>query len=247
MINVLICGINSEFGKAVYQLSKDTNLNIVCGVDKGIMADQINCPIYKSFDEVREVIDLVIDFSSPDMLDDVLAFVTENGCPLIESTAGYTQKQKTKIKKAGEKAPIFMSYNLSVGVNLMLKLCVEIATSVPSYDIEIIEKYDSQKINAPGSIALSIAQEINQALGGNRKIVCGRKAKRRSDEICIHAVRGGLKHDEHEIMFIGEKEIITIKHSAFDNLLYADGAIKLVSFMIGKPNGYYTIKDYFNS
>ncbi len=246
MINVLICGINSEFGKTVYQQSKDTNLNVVCGIDKGMVGDY-NCPVYKSFDEVREVVDLVIDFSSPDMLDDVLEFVTENGCPLVESTTGYTQKQKAKIKKASEKAPIFMSYNLSVGVNLMLKLCVEMATALPTYDIEIIEKYDAQKINAPGAIALNIAQEINLALGNTKKIICGRSSKRRGEEICIHSVRGGSKHDEHEIMFLGEKEVISIKHSAFDNLLYADGAIKLASFMNGKPNGYYTLKDYFKS
>ena len=244
MINVLICGISTDMGKCVYEVAERNGINIVCGVDKKI-SGEFTCPVYKSFEEVRELVDVIIDVSSPDMIKETLAFAIDNNYPLIEGTTGYTAKQKETIREAGKKIPVFMSYNLSLGVNVLFKLCVETARMLKGYDVEIIEKYNSRKKNAPGATTLAIANELNLALGGNKKIIIGRSSARRSDEICIHCVRGGAISSDHEILFIGEKELITLRHITEDNSLYAEGAIAITKFLSGKPAGYYTIKDYF--
>lgn len=245
MKNVLICGISTDMGKCVYEVAERSGINVLCGVDKKINGE-FTCPVYKSFEEVRELVDVIIDVSSPDMLDEAIGYAIENGIPLIEGTTGYDQKQKELIKKAAEKIPVFMSYNLSLGVNVLFKLCVETARILKDYDIEIIEKYNAAKKNAPGATTVAIANELNEALGGKKKIVIGRSGARHSNEIGIHCVRGGSIDSEHEVLFIGEKETITLSHVTEDDSLYAEGAVAIIKFLSDKKKGYYTIKDYFD-
>ena len=248
MKNVLICGIATDMGKCVYKEAERQNLNVVCGVDKSLNGDwEFDCPVYSSYDDVREFVDVIIDVSSPSMLGSTLAFAKENSCPLREGTTGYTAKQKQDIMLASESIPVFMSYNLSLGVNVMFKLCVEAAKMLKNYDIEIIEKYSPLKINTPGATTISLANELNLALGGNRKIVIGRTNGRKGDEICIHCIRGGSASNEHEILFLGKKEKLSLLHVTDDNSLYADGAIAIINFLSDKKSGYYTIKDYFET
>lgn len=244
MKNVLICGISTDMGKCVYEVAERNGINVICGVDKKI-SGEFTCPVYKSFEQVRELIDVIIDVSSPDMLDQTLSFALENGIPLIEGTTGYTKKQKESIVKAAEKIPVFMSYNLSLGVNVLFKLCVETAKMLKDYDIEIIEKYNAKKINTPGATTIAIANELNEALGGSRKIVIGRSSARHAGEIGIHCVRGGAIDSEHEVLFFGEKEEIKLSHITVDDALYAEGAVAIIKFLSDKQKGYFTIKDYF--
>lgn len=249
MVNVLICGINDEKAQRVYNLTKQNpDVHIVCGVGSmATISGNIECPVYTALDQVREIVDMIIDFSASEMLDQVLEYAIKNKCKLIECSVGYTKEQKQKVKDAAKLIPIFVSQYLSIGVNLLFKLCVKAAETLGKYDVEIIEKYYSYKKNAPGSITLSLAEDIKEALGGNRKIVIGRSSKRHGDEICIHCVRGGNILGEHEILFIGEREVITIKHETLDKSLYAEGAVKIAIFMANKPAGYYTMKDYFRN
>lgn len=245
--NILICGISSRTGAAVYNLVKDKHdINVVCGVDAhNSLAFNCDFPVYKSFDEVREIVDMVIDFSTPDMLDEVLKYVSDNNCILIEGTAGYTKKQKEKVTEFGSKAKVFMSNYLSVGINLLFKLCFEAAKTLGTFDVEIVEMYYRDKVNAPGATTMGLAEYINEALGGTRKIVVGRTSKRKGDEICIHSVRGGTMTGEHVVMFIGEKETLTLKHESLSTSVYGDAAYGVINFMKNKPVGFYSMKDYF--
>jgi len=247
MKNILICGIFSKTGMSVYDSVKDKeDLNVVCGVDAyNPMIGDCDFPVYKSFDEVREAVDIVIDFSTPDMIDQVMEFVTENNCILIEGSSGYTHKQKEYIRESGKNACIFMSNYLSSGLNLLFKLCFEAAKSLGKFDVEIVEMYYNTKVNAPGATTLSLAEYINEALGGNRKIVVGRSSKRKGDEICIHSVRGGTLAGKHEVMFIGEKEILTVMHDTLDISIYGDAAYSVINFMKDKPYGFYSLKDFY--
>ena len=246
MVNVLICGINTDMGRCMYEVAERNGINVVCGVDKTI-GGTFSCPVYRSFDEVCEIIDFVIDVSSPDMLDDILAFAKDNNFPLIEGSVGFSAKQKEQLEKAGEFIPVFMSYNLSLGVNLLFKVCVETAKALKDYDIEIIEKYNAKKINAPGATTINLANELNEAVGGDRKIVIGRSSQRKSGEICLHCVRGGNIDSQHDVLFVGDKETITISHVTEDDALYAEGAIAIINFLKGKKSGFYSMKDYFST
>ncbi|HBK02787.1 MAG TPA: 4-hydroxy-tetrahydrodipicolinate reductase [Clostridiales bacterium] len=244
MINVLISGINGGTGKKVYELiTKTDGFNLVCGVDKAIGGD-FNCPVYKTFDEVKEMVDVAIDFSDPDELSHVLEFVKENGCALAEGTTGYTKAQMQQIKKLSESSPVFISHNLSLGTSMLFRLARIAATELKNFDIEIIEYRDREKQNAPGATTLSLARDILETLGEKNKIVSGRNGKRKPGEICLHSVRGGNLAGANEILFIGEDELIQIKHESFDNLLFARGAIKAARFIAKKTAGFYTMKDF---
>lgn len=251
MINVLICGINDEKAQRVYNLTKgDPDIHTVCAVDSKatmLSTSTLDCIVYSDFDEVRENVDMIIDFSASQMIDQVLEYAVKNKCALIECSVGYTKEQKQKVRDASKHIPVFVSQYMSKGLNLLFKLCSKASEMLGNYDVEIIEKYYNYKKNAPGSITLSLAEEINEALGGDRKIVIGRSSKRHGNEICIHCVRGGNILGEHEILFVGEREVITIKHETLDKALYAEGAIQIVGFMANKPAGYYTMKDYFKN
>lgn len=244
MINVLISGINDGTGKKVYELiTKTEDFNLVCGVDEAIGGD-FNCPVYKNFDEVKEMVDVVIDFSKPERLPFVLEFVKENGCALVEGTTGYTKVQMQQIKKLSETLPVFISHNLSLGTSMLFRLARIAASELKNFDIEIIEYRDREKQNAPGATTLSLARDISETLGEKSKIVSGRNGKRKQGEISLHSVRGGNIAGANEILFIGEDELIQIKHESFDNLLFARGAIKAARFIVEKTAGFYTMKDF---
>ncbi len=247
MINVLICGINDEKAQCVYNLTKaNPDINVVCGVDSNAtMLSNLDCTIYSDFDAVVDAVDIVIDFSQSKMIDEVLEYSVKNKCTLIECFVGFNAEQKQKIKDASKIIPVFMSQYLSLGVNLLFKLCAKASKALENYDIEIIEKYYSYKKEVPGTITTALAEEINAIFGNTRKIVLGRSSKRHGSEICIHCVRGGNILGEHEILFIGEKEVISIKHETLDKTLYAESTIRVIDFMKDKPCGYYTMKDYF--
>ena len=244
MINVLISGINDGTGKKVYELiTKDEDFNLVCGVDETIGGD-FNCPVYKNFDEVKEMVDVVIDFSKPERLPFVLEFVKENGCALAEGTTGYTKAQLQQIRKLSESLPVFISHNLSLGTSILFRLARIAAAELKNFDIEIIEYRDREKQNAPGATSLSLARDIFETLGEKSKTVSGRNGKRKPGEISLHSVRGGNLAGANEILFIGEDELIQIKHESFDNLLFARGAIKAARFIVEKTAGFYTMKDF---
>lgn len=249
MINVLICGINNEKAQCMYNLTKNNpDINIVCGVDyNNNVLSNLDCTVYGDFDEVDDAVDVVVDFSASAMLDEVLEFSVKNNCTLIECFIGFNADQKSKVMEASKQIPIFVSQYLSLGVNLLFKLCAKASKALEGYDIEIIEKYYNSKKDTPGAITTALAEEINEILGGERKICIGRSSKRHGSEICVHCVRGGNILGEHEILFIGEKEVITIKHETLDKTLYAESAVKILGFMKNKPAGYYTMKDYFHN
>lgn len=252
MINVLICGINSEMGKSFYNATKkfSNEINVVSAVAKSFPSDiEADLPIYRSFDEVKEVVDVVVDFSCPEMLSELLQFSTENGCAIVEGTQGLSDKQKDQIKECAKIIPIFLSVNISIGVNSLMKLCLNAAKDLRDFDIEIIEEHQATKANAPSMTAKLIANTINESLGRSRKIISGRKGNdgRPKDEICIHSVRGGGLAGETRVMFIGEFETITIIHSAHSKFLFSQGACDIVKFIVGKTPKVYNLADYFKN
>ena len=243
MINVLICGIGGKMCGVLSELLKDDDkAKAVCGVD--IHApENINIPVYKSFGEVKEKVDVIIDFSSPAALNDELDWAVKNGVNVVLGSTGYDDKQLKLIDACSKKIAIFKTANFSLGVNLLMKL-VRTAAEVlgEKFDIEIIEKHHNQKADAPSGTALMLAQSANIE---NKDYLYGRDKNtgKRGKEIGIHAVRGGTIVGEHEVMFAGEDEIITLSHSARSKKVFAAGAIKAACFLAGKPAGKYDMQD----
>lgn len=247
MTNILISGILGHMGRNVYELAAaDADLHCVCGVD---LREEAFCgvPVYDSFNKVKEPVDVVIDFSSAANLANILAYCGRTGCGVILAATGYTEADLAAIDAAAKTFPVFKTANLSVGVNLLQKLVKEAAAFLgEAFDIEIVEKHHNLKKDAPSGTALMLAESANEGAGGTKHFLYGREGMvgaRDKAEIGIHAVRGGTIVGEHEVLFAGEDEILTLSHSARSKKVFAAGALRAAKFLKGRPAGRYDMND----
>ena len=246
MTKVLLCGACGKMGaKVLALLENDPDATVVCGVD--LFPKEIGIPLYKSFAEVTEDVDVIIDFSSPVGLQDRLEFAKTRGAGIVLASTGFTQDDLATIQSYEDSVAIFRTANLSLGINLMQAL-VKAAAQVlgDAFDVEIIEKHHNLKKDAPSGTALMLADSVNEAFDGKKQFVYGREGivgAREKKEVGIHAVRGGTIVGEHEVIFAGEDEVITISHSAASKRVFATGAIRAAKWLPGKAPGRYEMKD----
>lgn len=246
MTKVLLCGACGKMGANVLALlENDPDATVVCGVD--LFPKEIGIPLYKSFAEVTEDVDVIIDFSSPVGLQDRLEFAKTRGAGIVLASTGFTQDDLATIQSYEDSVAIFRTANLSLGINLMQAL-VKAAAQVlgDAFDVEIIEKHHNLKKDAPSGTALMLADSVNEAFDGKKQFVYGREGivgAREKKEVGIHAVRGGTIVGEHEVIFAGEDEVITISHSAASKRVFAAGAIRAAKWLPGKAPGRYEMKD----
>lgn len=242
MINAILCGSGGKMGKFVYNSAvKDGNINIVAGVDR--VNNGENFPVFSDFSKINVKTDVIIDFSNPVLLDDLLEYAINNSIAVVIATTGYTDSQIEKIKKAAEKIPVFFTYNMSLGVNLICNLAKKAASILGDlFDVEIIEKHHNQKIDAPSGTAIMLANAVNEVFDGKMNYEYDRHSKRQKrpkNEIGIHSIRGGTIVGEHDVIFAGQDEIVTISHQAFSKEVFAVGAVKAARFISKKPHGLY--------
>ncbi len=250
-MKIIINGCNGKMGQAVEKSATAFgNCEVVAGVDLyGTPSSPF--PVFKNLkeisDEITQKIDVLIDFSNPSALDDILEYVEKVKIPAVICTTGFTDSQVEKIRDVSKYVPIFYSRNMSLGINLLLELSRK-ATKIlgNDFDIEIIEKHHNQKIDAPSGTALMIAEEISSTMEDKPHYIFDRsktKEKRTKNEIGIHSVRGGTIPGDHEVIFAGEKEIITLSHHAQSREIFANGAIKAAKYLVNQNPGFYTMKD----
>ena len=162
-------------------------------------------------------------------------------------TTGYSAEQVEALKTAAQTQPVFYSRNMSLGINLLIELSKKAAKVLgDQFDIEIIEKHHNQKIDAPSGTALMLADAIASVRDGETQYVYDRHAqrkKREKSEIGLHAVRGGTIVGEHEVVFAGNHEVITLSHSAQSKELFATGAVNAAVYMCSKGPGLYDMSD----
>lgn len=247
MTKLIITGANGKMGRVIRDIvSKRDDCEIVAGVDLNTESDGL-FPIYPAISQVTEKADAIIDFSNPVLLDDLISYSKETGTPLVIATTGYNDEQKKKIADASSQIPVFFTYNMSMGINLLANLAkkaVEILGD--EFDIEIVEKHHNQKIDAPSGTALMLADAICEEIDKPMKYEYDRHSKREKrtkNEIGLHAIRGGTIVGEHDIIFAGRDEIITLSHSARSKEIFAVGAVNAAVYMAGKPAGLYDMKE----
>ncbi len=246
MINILLSGACGKMGNAVARCAnEDDSLKIIAGVDKAEML--CDFPIYKSFDDVKVIPDVIIDFSHISVLDNLLTFAIKNNIAVVLATTGYSESQIAKIKDAANNIPVFFTANMSLGVNLLCSLAKSAAKILGSnFDVEIIEKHHNQKLDAPSGTALMLANAVNEVFDDKYTYEYDRHSKRQKrskNEIGIHAIRGGTIVGEHDVIFAGHDEVITLSHAAQSKEVFAAGAVKAAKFIVGKPNGMYDMGD----
>lgn len=248
MIKVIICGIGGKVGSSLIPvISKKDNLQLVAGIDKFASQSNFAVKVFPSFKDCDIVGDVVIDFSRPEALEDILEYCIKTGAKLVLSTTGHTAEQQEKINEAAKIIGIFQSSNMSLGVNLLINLSKQAARFFGnSYDIEIVEYHHNLKVDSPSGTALSIANNINEVFEDNKHFVYGRHGredKRTPADLGIHAVRGGTIVGKHDVMFIGTDEIVTLTHEAQSRQVFAMGALRAAEFMMDMPAGRYSMDD----
>ncbi len=232
-------------GNVLSLLNSDREAVAVCGVD--LFPKNIGLPVYKSFSEIKEEADVIVDFSSADGVAERLEYAKTHRLGIVLASTGFPPADLALIDEYAKDVAIFKTANLSLGVNLMQAL-VKAAAEVlgNNFDVEIIEKHHNLKKHAPSGTALMLAESVNEAFEEKKTVVNGRDGivgARTKNEIGMHAVRGGTIVGEHEVIFAGEDEIVTISHSARSKRVFAVGAIRAAKFLKGKAAGRYEMKD----
>lgn len=251
MIKILMHGCNGKIGRAITRLIKEQeDIEIVAGVDPYLEVPN-TYPVFANVSECNITTDVVIDFSTATAVRPLIEYCINKKLPAVICTTGLSEEDVTYLKEASKQVPIFFSANMSLGVNLLIALAKR-ATEIlgdSGFDIEIIEKHHNQKIDAPSGTALAIADAINDTLNHEYAYRYDRsttREKRPKKEIGIHAVRGGTIVGEHDILFAGNDEFITLSHQATSKEVFANGAIKAAKFLAHKAPGLYNMDHLLN-
>ena len=227
MTNIILSGCCGKMGRVIAEEVKlRDDCEIVAGVD--VFSDNSSgFPIYSSFDKIGENADVIIDFSNPSALDGMLKYAVSNKVPVVICTTGFSSEQVNVIKKASENTAVFYSGNMSLGINLLIELAKKAEKVLgKAFDVEIIEKHHNRKLDAPSGTAMMIADGISQAMEQEPQYVYDRhsyRKKREKNEIGIHAVRGGTIVGEHQVIFAGHDEVLTLTHQAQSREVFAVG------------------------
>lgn len=236
-IRAIVAGALGRTGGEVVSALLGGNLekiSLACGVDLRAAAGEMRggVPIYADFDKISESADVIIDFSSAQGLAARLEFAKARGICIVLAPTGLSAANEAMISEYARFVPIFRAANFSLGAAVTEILCAQARRLLPcEFDAAIIEKHHKTKKDAPSGTALSIAKAIDGATEKG-----GKKTE-------IHALRLGTFSGEHEIIFAGDGETVTIIHHAENRRIFALGAIKAAGFLIGKPAGLYGMKD----
>lgn len=247
MLKVIINGCSGKMGRVLAKcVIEDPELELICGVSPN-NTDNLNFKTYTNFNDIKEVADVIIDFSHHSALNEVLRYSVDTKTPLVIATTGYNDDELNKIYEASKVIPLFHSYNMSLGVNILLRLVKQAAKVLNDFDIEVIEKHHNKKVDAPSGTAVMIANAIKEVLPNveNNYGRYGREAKRKENEIGIHAIRGGTIVGEHDVIFAGHDEIVEIKHTAQSKDIFAKGSIVAAKFLVSQKPGYYNMDNMF--
>lgn len=248
MVRVIMHGCNGKMGQTISGLiAADEEVEIVAGVD-AYDEGKNPYPVFNAIGECNVAADAIIDFSAAPAVDALLEYCVQKQIPCVLCTTGLTEEQLAKVQEASKKVAILKSANMSLGINMLLKLLKE-ATGIlapAGFDIEIVEKHHNLKVDAPSGTALALADSINEELDNTYKYVYDRsqvREKRTRQEIGISAVRGGTIVGDHDVIFAGADEVVTFSHRAYSKAVFGKGAVQAAKFLAGKPAGMYDMSD----
>ena len=252
MIKAVLHGACGRMGRMIADIvSRDPEIEIVAGID-AFGSAYADFPVYASLEECQEEADVVIDFSTAAAMPGLFAWCEKNRVPAVVCTTGLSEEQTALMKETAGKVAVLKSANMSLGINLLQNLLAEAAPRLAAagFDIEIVEKHHNQKLDAPSGTALALADAVNDGLeaaeDGRYEYVydrSGRRMKRPQKEIGISAVRGGTIVGDHDVIFAGEDEVITLSHRAYSRAVFAKGAVTAAKFLAGKEAGFYGMED----
>ena len=229
MTRIIMSGCNGAMGRTITGIvEEDSEAEIVAGIDV-VDNGQNSYPVFSDIRDCDVEADAIIDFSTPKILDSLLAYSEEKGVPVVLCTTGYSEEQLAQIEAAAERTAVLKSANMSLGINTLMKLVQDAAKvlAAEGFDVEIVEKHHNQKLDAPSGTALALADSVNEAMGNQYEYVYDRsqrRQKRDKKELGLSAVRGGTIVGEHDVIFAGTDEVVTFSHSAYSKAVFGKGA-----------------------
>ncbi len=255
MLKIILHGCNGRMGRMVSDtVSKAEDAVVAAGIDSFIPEEgAVPCgyPVFRSFEEYEAAgvqADVIVDFSTASAADALLDAAVRLKLPLVLCTTGLSGDQQERVVNSSRLIPLLQSANMSIGINLLMAILSETAGKLADahFDIEIIEKHHSRKLDAPSGTAMALAEAVNSSVDHRYKYVydrSGRREERREDEIGISAVRGGTIPGDHEVIFAGEDEVISFSHRAYSRAVFAKGSLEAARFLNGKEPGLYSMAD----
>ena len=248
MVKMIMHGCNGRMGHVIVDLCKEeTDIQVVAGVD-AFGENTYDFPVFKSLQECNVDADVIVDFSNASAVDGLLDYCTAKSIPVVLCSTGLSAEQLDKVKEASSKVAVLKSANMSVGVNALIKVLKEVSPlfAAAGFDIEIVEKHHNQKLDAPSGTAIALADSINESLNNEYEYVndrSTRREKRPVKEIGISSVRGGTIVGDHDVIFAGHDEVVTLSHRAYSRAIFGKGAIQAAKFLAGKSAGMYDMSD----
>lgn len=248
MTRIILRGCLGRMGQEITRLvNEDQEVQIVAGIAE-VADNNSRYPIFSNFADCSVEADVIIDFSSPLKINEMLQYALDHKLPIVLCTTGLSDEDLDMVNETSKKVPILRSANMSLGVNTVMQLLKLAAKSLASadFDIEIVEKHHNQKVDAPSGTALALADAMNEVLEEKYDYTFDRsqvREKRQKKEIGFSAVRGGTIVGEHEVIFAGIDEVIEIKHTAYSRAIFAKGAIQAAKFLKDKTPGMYQMGD----
>ena len=241
-------GCNGRMGQMISKLvSDDPDIEIVAGID---INDTIRnpYPVFGSISECDVEADAVVDFGGAAAIDLLLDVCAARNLPVVVCTTGLSEAQILHLNETSQRIPILRSANMSLGINLLMKLLKDAVGPLAEagFDIEIVEKHHRMKLDAPSGTAIALADAINEAADEPYEYVYDRsqvRQKRGAKELGISAVRGGTIVGDHDVIFAGEDEVITFSHRTYSRAVFAKGAIQAAKFLAGRKPGLYDMSD----
>lgn len=253
-LRVVLSGATGRMGATLRRLIEDDDeLELVGGLDRDDAADSRGFPRLTRLADAGLLVaecDAVIDFSAPEFLARLLAEQGKalQGKAMLVGTTGLGEKEQRLLDDLSRSAPVLVAANFSVAVNLLQVLAEQAASVLGSeYDVEIVEAHHRRKEDAPSGTALA----LGEAVAKGREVVLdevrrdgrsGRTGQRPVGEIGFHALRGGDVVGDHDVMFIGGMDRLTLSHHASDRSLFAAGALRAARWLSGQPPGRYTMR-----
>lgn len=252
MVRIVMHGCNGKMGQVISKIvEEDPNTEMVAGID--VFDDGHNSyPVFKNISELNIQADCIIDFSTASAVDGLLDYCVNNNVPCVLCTTGLSEAQLERVSMASKNVAILKSANMSLGINLLLKILKDAAAVlVPAgFDIEIVEKHHNLKLDSPSGTALALADSINEEFDNEYEYVFDRsqrREKRPAKEIGISAVRGGTIVGDHDVIFAGNDEVITFSHTAYSKAIFGKGAVSAAKFLAGKPAGMYDMSNVIDA
>lgn len=252
MTRVIMHGCNGKMGQVISGLiAADPDVTMAAGVD--VRDDGHNSyPVFTDIDKCDVEADCLIDFSAAVAVDKMLDYCVSRRLPCVLCTTGLSEELLARVQEASKSIAVLKSANMSLGINLLLKILKEAAgvLAPAGFDMEIVEKHHNLKVDAPSGTALALADSINEEFGNEYEYVYDRSARREQrprKEIGISAVRGGTIVGDHDVIFAGADEVITFSHTAYSKAVFGKGAVQAAKFLAGKPNGMYDMSNVIDA